>query len=1028
MLKSPTVLVLMFFITSITVFAQGTDMIVSGRIVDGTDNSPLPGVSVLLKGTATGTQTDGNGRYSISIPSGIGTLVFSYIGYLPQEVDIAGRTIIDVTLAVDAAQLQEVVVIGYQTVNRKDLTGATSVVSATNTQRNATRSLPEQLQGLAAGVSVRTGGGPGQEAVVNIRGLSTINGSANPLYVIDGVFSDPNTTVNPNDIETIQILKDASAAAIYGARAANGVIIITTKKGKEGPMQISASARYSVSVIPNRYDMMNGEQYVATAIQARQNVGESIPSGLSSYDPQTGVNINWANELLSTGSIQDYNLTLSGGSKVSKILVSGSYLKDEGALLGHSFERAALRINSEVSKGRFKLSENLMISNSTRNAPVQGGFEAGNVWTGMFQNLPIIPVRDASYISPTNPQGYGIGNAAIPTFAINQVAINDLWYTESNFFKLLGNIYLDFDILDNLRYRLNVAGETSFDHTSTIREIGITAWNQATKPSSVDEARGQFFNGMIEHTLNYDLSFDSHNISAVAGLSFQNVTTDYSSGGRFDLYQFGGNYFTTIGSATGDFNASGGRTQYSVQSYFGRVNYDYDDRYFASLTFRSDKSSLFSPNNRTGFFPSAAASWKISSEDFFSSEVVSLLKARVSYGILGVPGTTPYQFTGFLNQGTRAVFGPGDQQVFPGGTQARLVYDDLKWERKEMLNIGVDAAFLANTITASLDVFRSVSKDVLLEQPIAGYLGSLGGFPVVNIGSIENKGIELELGYRPISSGDFQWSVSGNVSIIRNEILSLGNLGINPLTGEARNYISSGDTRSQVGGSIGEYYVLRTDGIFQNQEEIDEHFAQSLNAQPGDIRFRNLIDGGSDNDINELDREFAGSPWPKFTTGLQGNFGYKNFSLSVQFYGAFGHTLYNGVIRDLDGMEYSNYRRGQDYWEPGNTDTNTPRLGFVTDPGILSNGRGDSDRWLENGSFFRLRNIELGYNFKLDVMEKINVSTFRVYISAQNLFTLTKYKGLDPDVVGANANLQPGVDLGSYPASRIMSVGLNVGF
>lgn len=1021
-----------------TAFAQGTEITVSGIVTDSTDNAPLPGVNVILKGTATGTQTNAEGRYSLTIPSD-GTLVFSFLGYVSQEISTAGRASIDVVLATDARTLDEVVIIGYQSVRRSDLTGATSVVNTSNTQALAPRSLPEQLQGLAAGVSVRTGGAPGQEAVVNIRGLGTFSGPGGPLYVIDGVFSDPNTTVNPNDVETVQILKDASAAAIYGARAANGVIIITTKKGSEGPIAISASAKYSITSVPRTYDMVSGAEYVRLNTLAYQNAGYALQPSVANYD---GTNTNWRDKALSTGSIQDYNLSLSGGSRDAKIFVSGGYMRDKGTLLGHSFERASLRVNSQVSRGRIKLSENLMLSSSTRKSPVQGNFEVGNPWYDMFNNLPILPVQGDEFITPANPSGYSLGSIDARTFSRNPVAIADLWTTKSNFIKILGNIYGDVEITDFLKYRINLAGETSLDKHQTVREVGIWYQNQAEKPSSIDDNRFQYLNGMIEHTLNFDKKFGEHMVSAVLGYSNQIERWDDNLASRTQLAIYGGTYFTTPVSALGASGASGSLNTKYINSFFGRVNYDYSNRYLLSLTFRSDKNSVFSKNNQRGFFPSAAAAWKIDQESFFQSDVVSALKLRVSYGVLGVPGVPGgpaglYQYTGLLNQAPRAVFG-SDQALYVGGTQGRLVYEDLKWEEKTTLNVGVDAGFFNNQLLATVEVFRAVTDQVLTAQPLPTYLGGNGADPIVNIGEIENKGIEFELAYRPPAKGYWRWTVAANLSVIRNEVLSLGNLGIDPVTGEPREYIQSGNSRTQVGHAIGEYYVLRTDGIFQSQEEIDAHGAQADYAKPGDIRYKNLYDGGTGDDITDRDREFAGSPWPKFTTGIQGNVAFKAFSLNIQFYGAFGQKLYNDVRRDLDGMGYSNYRDGLDYWTPTNTNTNTPRLGVsystgvpgdpAVDRGIVSNARGNSDRWIENGSFFRIRSIELGYNVPAAWLQKISVTSARVFVSGQNLLTFTKYSGLDPDVVGANVNLEPGVDNGNYPSSRIVSFGLNVGF
>jgi TonB-dependent starch-binding outer membrane protein SusC len=1009
--------------------------------ITGTLRSPtgdaIVGATVTVKGTERGATTDENGRFTVNADSGT-VLVVSSVGFQTREITVTGSSINEV-LQVAEASLNEVVVIGYQAVRKRDLTGATSVVNTQNTQRLASRSLPEQLQGQAAGVNVRTGGAPGQEAVVNIRGLSTVFGSGSPLYVIDGMFSDPNTTVNPNDIESIQILKDASAAAIYGSRAGNGVIIITTKKGREGPMKVSASARYSRSVVPKTYDMMSAAEYVATNKQAYQNAGYALQNDVANFD---GTNTDWADLVLRTGSLQDYNITLSGGGKNSNILVSGSYLKDEGTLLGHSFERASLRVNSEVSRGRFKLTENLMLSNSNRNSPQQGNFEVGNPWYDLFNNLPVLPVQDDKYITTANPSGYAFGSNDARTFSRNPIAIADLWKVKSNFFKILGNVFLDVRLANFLSYRFNVAAETSFDRTNTIRQVGIWYQNQAEKPSSVDDARSQYLSTLLEHTLNFNKNFGEHSVSAVVGLSDQVTRDDGNLASRTDLSIYGGNVFTTINSAGGAFGAGGSQGKTIINSYFGRLNYNYGDKYLASFTFRSDKNSLFSPDERRGYFPSGALAWRINKEKFFRSELISDLKLRGSYGVLGVAGFPAgnagrYQYTGYLNQAPRAVFG-SDQALYAGATQTRLVYENLKWEEKKTANIGVDVSFLNNTVTATVEVFRSRTDDVLIEQPLPRYLGNIGASPIVNLGVIENRGIEFELAYRPRAMGDWQWNVAANLSFIRNEIKELGNLGIDPVTGNPREYIQSGNTRSQVGRSIGEYYVLRTNGLFQSEKEVEDHRAQASYAKPGDVRYLNSQDDGSDDDINDKDRQFAGSPWPKLTAGVQFNLTYKAFALNLQLYGAFGQKLYNDVLRDLDAMGYSNYRSGLSYWTPTNTNTGTPRLGVAyatgqpgdpqADRGIIENGRGDSDRWIEDGSYLRIRNLELGYTFPKTFLNRTGVAESRLFVSGQNLLTITRYQGLDPDVVGANVNLEPGVDNGNYPASRILTVGLTLGF
>ncbi|QRR00662.1 SusC/RagA family TonB-linked outer membrane protein [Dyadobacter sandarakinus] len=1003
-------------------------------LVRAATGETLPGATILVTGTTNATISDADGKFSLSAATGQ-VLRISFIGYLTAEVPVTEQDAYTIQLEEDAQKLEEFVVIGYQSVRRTDLTGATGIIDAQNTSKRIARSVPEALQGMTPGVSVRNGGAPGQEAVVNIRGLSTLFGNANPLYVIDGMFADANTTVNPNDVETIQVLKDASAAAIYGSRAANGVIIITTKKGKEGALKVDASARFGLSSIPKRWDMMNAAEYVATNTRAYQAAGYALQPGVAGYNGT--VNTNWADELLHTGSIQDYNVSLSGGGKDSKYLISGSYFADEGVLKFRDFQRGSLRINTEATRSKFTFGENLMVSSTERNTPFQGGFAEGNAWYDMWTSLPIIPVSSPDLVSTANPGGWGYGSFNARSFSRNQVAINDITKSTFNFFKILGNAFVDFKILKNLSYRFNAGLETSFDKTNDIRKEGLWYWNQSPEFSSVGQTRAQYLSYLFEHTLNFNFTFNKHNLNGVVGYTQQTIRTDDLGGRRLQLGVYGGDYFTTINSASGGMTSSGTRAQTLINSALGRLNYNFAEKYYLTLTFRADKDSRFSPGHRTGYFPSAAASWKISNEEFFKSSVINELKLRGSYGVLGSANLSNYQFTGFLNQAPRAVFGAG-QTEFPGATQARLVYEDLKWEQKATANIGADVTLFNNKLAITVDAFRSVAKDVLLSLPLPLYIGNLQGDPLVNIGSIENKGIELELAYRQ-NAGPFSWSIAPNFSIIRNKVLELGNLGIDEETGEPRNYIQSGNTRSQVGRSIGEYYLLQTDGLFQNDEEVQAHRAQASYAKPGDIRYVNRVDQGTTDDINDRDRNFAGSPWPKLTSGLILNGTWSGLSLNIQFYGAFGQKLYNDVRREIDGLGYSNYRRGINPWTPENTGTDFPRLGVsyatgaagdpaTADRGIVSNVRGNTDRWLENGSYLRLRNVELSYSIPQNVTGKLAISSARVYVSAQNLLTFTKYQGLDPDVVGANFNLQPGVDLGGYPASRIISFGLNLGF
>jgi TonB-linked SusC/RagA family outer membrane protein len=1012
MKKRLEILVLCFALVccSATVFAQ--------QVIRGTLRSPagepLQSVTVTVKGTDRSTTTDANGQFSINAPIG-GTLVVSSVGYQQKEISITGTEISDVMQVTDAS-MNEVVVIGYQTVRKKDLTGATAVINPVSASKISANNVAESIQGLAPGVSVRTGGAPGQGAVVEIRGVASFT-DANPLYVIDGMIADANSTINTNDIASIQVLKDASAAAIYGSRAANGVIIITTKQGKEGPARVGIAVKYGLQMLPKKWDLMDNQSFANLQKTQYQNAGQTPPPSVgSNFDP--ALNTDWQDEITQVGSMQDYNLSLSGGSNSGSYLISGSFYKNEGVLVGHSFERASLRINTRSTRGRVTFGENMVLSNSNTSVPNEG-----NPFYDFPQMLPVIPVKGPSYVSPTNPVGWGIGTTDAVTYAYNPVAVNDLARRSSNFAKLVGNAYLDVKLFDWLTYRFNAGAEVSFDHHEVIRKLGIWQFNAAPKPSSIDEERSRFLSTLFENTLNFNKSFGPHAINGVVGISQQHTTRELTAGGRSDLQVFNGNYMTTISSATGTSTAGGGvPVDYRMYGFLGRINYTYDDKYLLTLSGRIDEDSRFGENFRRGTFPSVAASWRISRENFFNISWINDLKIRASYGELGIVPLGSWDYTAFINNSPRVIFGP-NQTPNNGSSQARLANPDLKWEERITKNIGIDAVLFNNRLSLSIDAYNSLSKDALLQLPVAGYLGNLQGDPFVNAGSIRNKGIEFAATYRHTSSSEFKWDAGINFTTIKNEIESVGNRG----TGI--DYIQIGNTRTKIGRSLGEWYVIQTAGLFQTQQEIDNYKNKAgdqiqPNAKPGDVKYVDLNDDG---EINSGDRTFNSSPWPKLQTGAQFNATWKQFSLNLQFVGVFGFKVYNDVRRILDSYQRTNFRSDISPWTTNNTATGDPRLGLDNDQGIIDNNKADTDRWLENGSYLRLRVLEIGYTLGGKAMDKVNFRNARLFISGQNLFTITSYSGLDPDVVGLGL-YERGLDVGNWPPSRVISFGLQCEF
>lgn len=994
----------------------------TGRVSDST-GAPLPGVTVVVKGTTNGSITNAEGDYVLTNVPENAVIRFSCVGMITQEISAAGRSNIDVSLAEDAIGLEEVVAIGYQTVQKRDLTGATAVVNPTAALKVSAASLAESIQGLAPGVTVRNGGAPGQASVIEIRGVASFVNS-NPLYIIDGMIADANPTINTNDIESIQVLKDASAAAIYGSRAANGVIIITTKKGKAGPPKISFSAKYGIQQVPKRWDVMNAREFAAMKNKAYANSNlPPMASIADEFDPT--IDTDWQDVMMRTGSVEDYNLSWSGATEATSYLVSGSHFRDKGALEGYNFERSSLRINTESKKGILTFGENLLLTYSTSAAPAEG-----NPFYDMPSMLPVIPVKSDKYIDPVNdnPWGWGIGSDKAVTYSWNPVAVNDLAHRNNTYSKVVGNAYVDVKLTNWLKYRFNAGLEASFDYGRTLRKQGKWGFNRAFENSFVNDERSTFTSTLFEHTLNFDKAIGQNRFNGVIGYSWQQTKRESNAAGRTGLQYFNNAYFTTVNSATGDASAYGDIPMFfRIRGFLGRLNYSLMDRYLLTLTGRYDEDSRFGKDYRSGFFPSVAVAWRISKENFFSADWITDLKLHASYGQMGIVTVGSWDYTGFLNSNPRAIFGSG-QTPYVGATLATLANHNLTWETRTIKNIGLDAAFLDNKFSATVELYDSYSEDALLNLPVAWYLGNLGGDPAVNAASIRNRGVELSATVRN-SDHDFKWDVSANLTTIKNKVEDVGNLGKNE-KGVNIDFIQTGISRSQVGRSIGEWYVRKTNGLFQSQDEINNYknsagkVIQPL-AKPGDIRYVDINDDGV---INNEDRTFAGSPWPTLQAGAQFNAAWKSFTMNVQLVGVFDYKILNGVRQVLDGYQNTNFRSGIHPWTPEDKNTEDPRIGIaIDDPGLADNLILESSRWLEDGSYVRIRNVEIGYVLPQHAMESVNIANARIYVSGQNLLTFTNYSGLDPDVVG-NGILERGYDVGNWPSSRIISFGIQCEF
>lgn len=971
---------------------------VTGKVVSHDSPDGLPGVNVVVKASVHGTITDIHGNYSIEVPSPESILVFSSVGFVTDEIVVGSQAVIDVFMLPNITALQEIVVVGYGVQQKKDLTGAVSVVQSEELQKRQATTVAEAMQGLASGVNIRGGGLPGSEAQIQIRGLSNLDPNQRPLYVIDGMITTANRDFNPNDIESIQILKDASAAAIYGSRAANGVIIITTKQGREGPLKVNFTGRAGVQEIP-RYDLADQDEYIAINNMAYDNAG--VPR--QNHDLTN--NTDWQDVTFQTGRIQDYNLSLSGGSDNGMYFISGNYFENKGTVISTGFERLSLRVNSSASKGIFSIGENVAITQATADEM------SGNPIFDVIRMMPTIPVYDEN-----NPGGYGYGNEArARTFGTNPVALADLNDRTNQNFRVRGNLWSEINPFEFLKYRVNLGYNTSADHYQFLRKEGNWTLNQPFDPATAIENRAQSSTLLVENTLTFDKAFGEHNFNVLLGQTYQKDKYARMEGTKRNLPRnpTTGEYYTVLDHGD-QAVVTGFREEAVLLSYLGRLNYSFEDKYIFTAIFRTDGTSRLSPHLRWSTFPSVAGAWRITDEPFFQSNFISELKLRANYGTLGSSNIGPWDYQQTINMFPTIVMGT-DQHIERGGSNVRLANNNLRWETLTQSNFGLDLGLLDNKISATAEYYISTTEDVLTGAPIALTTGNDGGNPVVNAASLRNSGFEFTLSYAEAEK-KLQYNASLNVTTIKNKVLSLG---------YDRDVMYVGNAITEIGSPIGVWHVLETAGLFQSIEDVQNHTTNGEviqpNAQPGDIRF---VDHNEDGQITNDDKVVLGDPWADVELGLNFNASYKNLEFSMTWFSSLGATVYSGpqsVMGRFD--DNSNYLTGTKPWTAENPDTDVPRAYYAS----TLNARGDTDRWLESGSFTRLKFISMAYNLPVKWLNKVGFETAQISVSGQNLITLTKYSGLDPEFRGQSI-WERGFDNGAFPNVKTVSVGLNFGF
>lgn len=987
-------------VMSVSVNAQHT---LRGKIMNEQGDA-LAGATIQIKGTNTTTISNESGNFSIQIPSPQSVIQITYQGYRMLEETAGNATDKTFTLQLDQQQstLEEVVLIGYQTIKKSDLTGAVSVFNPNEMRNTTITGTVGDALGTLPGVAVRTSGAPGSEGKVEIRGTGTF-GSSEPLYVVDGIVSGANRDFNFNDIESIQVLKDASAAAIYGSRAGNGVIIITTKKGREGRMQIDLSSRVTAQWLP-RYNLTNREQWIKLNDLAFANAGMSPANHFDG-------NTDWQSEVFKTGWLQDQNVSFSGGGSASRYFVSANYQSNSGATIGTNSERITLRSNMSTSRDfgknlKFNVGENLALSNYSVNELNT------NPITDVWRMLPTIPIRDPNNAAKGG-YGYGDGSRDV-TFGTNPFAREDFENTKNSNLRIRGNAFAELEFFKVLKYRANVGFNLSNDKHQFLRKEGYWTFNQPFDPSSLNKNQAQYRNIVFDNTLEFNKSFGSHNISAVAGTSYQTSTYEQVWGTKNDVLTTQSGYFTELDAALTNPKTGSYSDLEKLFSVFGRANYSYDDKYLLSLTIRRDESSKFNPAFRVGYFPSVAAGWRISRESFFHSDWINDLKIRANYGILGTSNIGVWDWVPFITVFPQAIFGV-DQNVVTGMTQIKLANSDLKWEKMAQFNAGFDAVLLNNRLTISADYFRKETRDVLTPMQILMVTGNNGGNPVVNAATLQNTGVELTVDWRG-RTGNLGYNINVNASYLKNKIIELG---------YGRKEFTQWDTKSVVGQPIGEWYLIKTAGIFKTEEEVQAHKNSKgdviqPNARPGDIRY---IDYNDDGVITDADRQYAGSTIPKYQLGMNWGLDWKGFDLQILFSGSFGYEAFNGPRSGYDRYDdNSNYRANYDPWTPENPNAKDPRPIYQDS----RNARGDQDRWLENGSYLRIKQMALGYSIPKSVLGS-NINNVRVYINAQNLITFTGYTGLDPEFLNSNI-WDRSYDPASFPNPRGLTVGAQLSF
>ncbi|MGI8401456.1 MAG: SusC/RagA family TonB-linked outer membrane protein [Gemmatimonadaceae bacterium] len=1002
--------------------AQGTGAGTITGIVTADSGQPVVGAQVLVPGRGIGTTTGSDGRFALGrVPAGTYTLRAQRIGFAPQTQQI---TVLSDQSATANFQLLQVatslttqVVVGYTTQQRRDVSDAVASVTGEEIKDQKVATLEEALRGRVPGLSVIASGEPGRPAQVIIRGQNFVSGSVSPLYVVDGMYLQENPNLNPDDVESIEVLKDASAAAQYGAQAANGVIVIRTKHGRNGDTRTELHSYYGFQTVPNTIQMMNASQWAAITQASYAAAGATPPPGV--VNPVA--NTDWQGAIFQDGAIQDHNLSVSGGSASADYLLSGGYLDQKGTIITTGFKRYSFRVNSEARRGRLTLGENVALSQSNRTN--LNGFPLIDA----MRMFPTIPVYD-----PANVGGFGYGTDANPTFGTNPVGQQLARSSTDKSNQVIGSAYADVGLIADLHYRFNIGLNYSDNLGRNYASIAQLRYRTPmSNGGTLSEQTGNITSLLIENLLLYNGTFGGgmHKFNAAAG-----ITSQKQDDNELNAFRQGYGTGTLVQIDAGSTNSLNNRG-YLIQSRLNamllRANYTLLDRYLFTGSVRRDGSSRFGPGNRYANFGAGSVGWVMSDEGFYKSvpilgRAVDYLKIRASLGTLGNQDIGDYQFSSPIIQNQNYQFGG---TVVSGATQMSLSNPNIRWQSNKQTNFGFDFGLMEDRLTFSADRYTSTSDGLLVSAPIPWALGSsffnpcncypfvVPQNPVINAGSVRNTGFEFNLAHH-LDRSRFLLNTTVNFTTISNKVLSLGNGG-QPIYSGFDNV-----ARTAIGRPIGEFYVYKTAGIFQTAAEVAAHPAQT-GAVPGDVIY---VDLNGDGVLNDADRYSAGSGIPKWTGGLFFDGKFSAFDFGLNMHGSHGNKIFNAQRYWSDRTDDpQNHRAAYSPWTAQNPSTTTPRA--VWGPQAFSNDRQNSDRWIEDGSYWRIQNLVLGYTLPTAFFSRAGLAsaTPRIYMNIQNLHTFTSYSGYDPEILGQADPLARGIDDGRiYPNVRTISFGLDL--